>query len=166
MDRTIKNIFEIKNFNKIFKKLMIYPKDLTHQECGFLLSTALVLLKYYDSTKMKVYFDLSYYIILKYAISYKDYRPLYDLSLNMGLYSVSSYVYDYKLVNVDNFTINLIEEEIKNIYKKNGLVFTKEQYDIRRKLLKDKSNNLSFIVKSKNDCNKLSSRLNSHKIYL
>lgn len=146
MDRTIKNIFEIKNFNKIFKKLMIYPKDLTHQECGFLLSTALVLLKYYDSTKMKVYFDLSYYIILKYAISYKDYRPLYDLSLNMGLYSVSSYVYDYKLVNVDNFAINLIEEEIKNIYKKNGLVFTKEQYDIRRKLLKDKSNNLSFIA--------------------
>lgn len=146
MDDNIKNIFNITNFNKTFKKLMTYPKDLTNQECVFLLSTALVLLKNYDNTKIKVYFDLSYYIILKYGITFNDYRPLYDISLNMGFYSVSSYVYGNKMINEDNLTINLIEEEIKNIYKKNNIILTKEQHNIGYKLLNEKSNNLSFIA--------------------
>lgn len=64
----------------------------------------------------------------------------------MGLYSVSSYVYGNKLINEDNLTINLIEEEIKSIYRKNNLTLTKEQYNIGYKLLNDKSNNLSFIA--------------------
>lgn len=146
MNKDIINIFNITKFKTIFKKLMITPKELTYPECSFLLSAALILIQYYDTKQIKIYFDLAYYIILKYSITFNDYRPLYELSLNMGLYSVSSYVYGNKLINEDNLTINLIEEEIKSIYRKNNLTLTKEQYNIGYKLLNDKSNNLSFIA--------------------
>lgn len=146
MDQIIKGIFSIDNFAKIFKKLMLTPKKLENNECSYLLSVAIMLLKYYERRNKKIYFDLAYYIILKYSISFNDYRPLYDISLNMGFYPVSSYVYKYEMINLNNLSLQLIENEINILYKRNDIIRTKEQYKIGKEVLQDKSYNISYVA--------------------
>ncbi|MFL0081320.1 hypothetical protein, partial [Tenacibaculum maritimum] len=81
---TFTRIFENVNFKKVLRKLTI-EEELNEEEKVLILSSALVFLEQYVKDKRYItYLDFAYYLILKYSITYKDYRPLYDFSINMG----------------------------------------------------------------------------------
>ena len=91
-------------FISVFRKLCL-NKELSFQEKEFILTCALLFFKYYNFDKrLKGYFKIGYYIILKYSLNFNDYKPLYEVSLQIGFYPIIDFITDAKknLYNVDS----------------------------------------------------------------
>ncbi|SHM43866.1 DEAD/DEAH box helicase [Flavobacterium chilense] len=91
-------------FKNVFKKLCL-EEDLTDKEKEYLLTCALLFFKNYNQDKrLKGFFKIGFYIILKYAIKNNDYKPLYDISLQIGFYPIIDFITHQKrhLYKVDN----------------------------------------------------------------
>lgn len=77
--KALKNSSE---FNSIFNKLLKDEVSLLESEKEYVLLCALLFFKVYDNdNRYKSYFRLGYYIILKYSLLFKDFKPLYDISM-------------------------------------------------------------------------------------
>ncbi len=84
---------------------MCLEKDLTDKEKEYLLTCELLFFKYYDQDKrLKGFFKIGFYIILQYAVINNDYKPLYDISLQIGFYPIIDFITHQKrhLYKVDN----------------------------------------------------------------
>ena len=71
--KTIKGLRSLPEFERIIKKITLYPNDetikLEENEKVFLLSSAIILSKNYSMDKRyQSYAELAYYIILKYSL--------------------------------------------------------------------------------------------------
>lgn len=87
--------------------------QLTEEEKTYVLTIALIFLRYYDNDKkFTTYIEFAYYIILKYSIQYQDYKPLYDFSTEFGFFPITKNILLNKLL--DNLSIKdiLIDSEI------------------------------------------------------
>lgn len=79
-------------FKSIFKKLCL-DQDLNDKEKEYILTCALLFFKYYDLDKrFKGYFKIGFYILLKYGVKTNDYKPLYDISLQVGFYPIVDFI--------------------------------------------------------------------------
>ncbi|TWP28070.1 DEAD/DEAH box helicase [Apibacter muscae] len=149
----ISNLYNDLNFRNIFKKLCL-EEILTSDEKEFILASSLLLFDFYNrDNRSKAYFRLGYYILLKYGNIYKDYKPLYEISLQLGLYPLVDYVIkkkDTQLYEID--TSNRILDVFSyTSYKKNfrspeKYIETFEQKQSREKLIESTSNQLAFIA--------------------
>lgn len=146
---------EIKNLNvlakntkldEIIEKLTI-GNELSENEKTYILTIALIFLRYYDFDKrFTTYIEFAYYIILKYSIQYKDYKPLYDFSTEFGFFPISKNILDNELLNNLSIKDILIDSEI-DLYKYNNqYIQTIEQFNINKKIIEQDCRELAFIA--------------------
>ena len=139
------SVGKIDYIGKIVSKLMC-EKILNEEEKEALLESALLLIHNYekDITK-KSYFELAYYIILKYSLSYGDYEPLYDFSFNYGFYPTIEYI--NKHIGKDTKTINTLalESVIPN-YKRGDITETFYQKVNRDNIIESENSERCYIA--------------------
>jgi hypothetical protein len=150
--KELKKLTKDDYFISIFKKLCL-NKELSFQEKEFILTCALFFFKYYNLDKrLKGYFKIGYYIILKYALNYNDYKPLYEISIQIGFYPIIDFITKVKknLFSVDSK--NLILDAVAFIsYKKNfksteKYIESLEQNISRNDIIKSKSDEIAYIA--------------------
>ncbi|WP_066348585.1 DEAD/DEAH box helicase family protein [Aliarcobacter cryaerophilus] len=132
--------------DEIIEKLTI-GNELSENERTYILIIALIFLRHYDCDKrFTTYIEFAYYIILKYSIQYKDYKPLYDFSTEFGFFPISKNILDNKLLNNLSIKDILIDSEI-DLYKYNNqYIQTIEQFNINKKIIEQDSRELAFIA--------------------
>ncbi len=142
---TLTNIGKDQNFKKILKKISC-NEEISFQEKTYILSCAILFLNTYEKdARFTSYMDFSYYIILKYSLKYKDFQPLYDFSVNLGFYPISSAILKENLIteNISDIVISSAVDTFKN---NRGYVETLEQYTQGNLLLKQKGNEVAYIA--------------------
>jgi hypothetical protein len=129
---TLKNNTE---FISCFKKL-IFNKKLSFEEAQYILTASLIFFRYYNNDKrLKGYFNIAYYIILKYSLSQTDYRPLYDISLQIGFYPISEFIIKNNLLNEEYLHESIINHEIRTLYNNSNYIETVEQHNRSNEIL-------------------------------
>ncbi|MGO1520897.1 MAG: hypothetical protein ACTHWQ_05120, partial [Sphingobacterium sp.] len=87
------------NFMVVFAKIVTNDNQITEREQEFILSCAVIFFRHYDlDNRYLSYFKIGYYIVLKYALLFKDYRPLYDISLQIGFYPISDFLTNKNII--------------------------------------------------------------------
>lgn len=113
--------------NKCLKKITLNQR-LDSDEITYILSAAIIFFRYYNHDKRyKGYFNIGYYIILKYSIIHKDYKPLYDISLQIGFYPISNYILSKEYLIESFINERIINKMIYEKYKKDNYIETIEQ---------------------------------------
>lgn len=144
MSKNIKKIYEIKIFRDIMRKITIGQK-LSYQEKKYVLTTALLLLKfYYKDKKHTILLETAYYIILNYSIQHQDYKPLYDLSVDVGFFPIAKHILNYSLVDIKIKDV-FIQDGL-NLFQKDNYTQTLEQYNVSRQILSNRMRELAFIA--------------------
>lgn len=128
------------NFPNIYKKFILnYP------ECDYktILSIAVILINSSDENVQK----LGYSIIVEYCNRFNDYSPLYDISINMGLYPIAKYIYNsiYNKETCGNLFLELNDSFMK-LYEKNGSYLTYEQKRLYDNFIENVDSNLVVVA--------------------
>lgn len=143
----IKQMIKIPVFEDIFKKITINPKELNNQEITYILTCAILLIKEYETDHRHTsLLELAYYIILKYSLSFNDYGPLYDFSINIGFYPISQVITNHKLIEISSITTSLLESNINAKYKRNDIIETIEQKLTFERVTLSKEKEVCFIA--------------------
>lgn len=133
--RQLSTLKNNKEFNDCFKKL-IFNNQLTFEEAQFILSASLIFFRYYNNDqRLRGYFNIAYYIVLKYSLINNDYRPLYDISLQIGFYPISEFILSNNLFDEQNFHESIINHEIRKLYNNSNYIETVEQYNRSKEIL-------------------------------
>lgn len=133
-----------KKFSKAME-LLVTDKELDEIEKEYLLTCSILfILEYKKDRRIKKYFDIAYYIILKYSVSYQDYSPLLDISVNSGLFPITSFILDKEL-NRSNESLFHIDYRIQKFRYKN-IIETLEQNRSRENILSQKEGDNCFIA--------------------
>lgn len=123
------SITKLKNnsaFKLVVNKLLL-GNELTNRESTFLLSAAIALLRYGLKDKNRTRsLEFAYWIILNYSLSTGDYRPLYDLSFELGLYPVAKSIVDINEGRFNTLSDFIALDEIEKNFTK-GVTLTLEQ---------------------------------------
>lgn len=123
------SITKLKNdsaFKLVVNKLLL-GNELTNRESSFLLSAAIALLRYGLKAKNRTRsLEFAYWIILNYSLSTGDYRPLYDLSFELGLYPVAKSIVDIDEGRFNTLSDFIALDEIEKNFTK-GVTLTLEQ---------------------------------------
>ena len=138
-------LFKIDKFKVVLEKLTT-DKDINENEKAFILSCAIFFLDGYNKDKRyRSFLNFGYYIILKYSIKYKDFKPLFDFSLNFGFYPISKFLLSLGLIEEESINDILIDAGLDNYY--NGDYYeTFEQKKNRIALISDISLEKGYIA--------------------
>ncbi|CCV63895.1 DEAD/DEAH box helicase [Alteracholeplasma palmae J233] len=137
------NIYKNEYFGKILDKLSL-NLPINENESTYVINLSLVFYDYYLKENQEYYFEFSYYLVLKYFIITGDYNPLYDFSINVGFYPITSLLNKKYKTEIGIFDfINQLKMEK---YELNDKIQTKEQYSNKVKLIESKSKYRSFIA--------------------
>lgn len=129
---TLKNNEE---FINCFKKL-ISNKKLNFEEAQYILTASLLFFRYYDNDKrLRGYFNIAYYIVLKFGLVNNDYRPLYDISLQIGFYPISEFILRKSLIVEQNLHESIVNMEIRTLYNNSNYIETVEQHNRSKEIL-------------------------------
>ncbi|MDQ6471398.1 DEAD/DEAH box helicase [Flavobacterium sp. LHD-80] len=124
--------------------------NLEDNEKSFILTAALMFLKEYDiNKKFKTYAEIAYSLILKYSITYSDYKPLYDFATLFGFYPISKVILENDLLEtntLNDFFVSIQLQEFLNKSEKNIYTETYEQYKERNNFLEDNCNEKGFLA--------------------
>lgn len=141
-------VSKIKNNTELKEKLqfLLYKKkDLEKIDQEFLFSVALLLIEEYEKQQEKLLIELSYFIIARVSILTKNYRALYDFSINYGYYPIAKKIQELGLLDrlswndiVANIELSHFSDEKKTL--------TLEQFNIFNKIFEKKDTILSFIA--------------------
>ena len=130
-----------------FKKLILNT-ELDFEEAQYILSSAVIFFRYYNNDKrLKGYFNIAYYIVLKYSLLHNDYKPLYDISLQIGFYPISNFIIKHELLEENHLQEAIINNEVKKIYSKEHYVETVEQHNRSREIFENiKTTDTAYIA--------------------
>ena len=146
-NKIIQSIKSLPYYAEVMELLTINPGLITEEQKTFILTCAIVLIRKYQGDKRcKSYLELAYYIILKYALSFQDYEPLYDFSVNAGFYPVSQAITSEGLIEFDNIEFSLINNLIEKEYRKDTLIETKEQKRVREEIIESTFREISYVA--------------------
>ncbi|HDR6269799.1 TPA: DEAD/DEAH box helicase [Bacillus cereus] len=138
-------INKIPTFKKNMEKLTI-GEELTNEEKSYLLSVALLFIKSFEADKRHTpYLEFAYYIFLKYATTYQDYRPLYDFAINFGFYPIAKDIQEKGLIPEMKLTDEIASIKLEE-YNYENYIETLEQQRMRLNLLKDNAQNISYVA--------------------
>lgn len=143
----IANLKSIQPIHDSVKKLFVSDNQLMNKEKQFLLSIAILLfMNYQKDNSYKTSFEFAYFIILKYSLLFKDWVPLYDLSVNLGLYPISEAIN----FNCNHIRGSILSEAIsitaKDLFSYSGMIETKDQNFARNGVLDDINSCVSYIA--------------------
>lgn len=137
-------ILSDKYFDEVIKKLYT-NSELSAEEKAYILGCAVILLQEYDATNEKIYFEVAYDIILKYSLSYNDYRPLYDVSCNYGFYPTVRFINEKRELRDASIT-DVINDYKLEYYKNESYIETYEQHKARNGVINSQMSNVCFIA--------------------
>ena len=134
----IVNLKRNEKFRNIMEKLITNTGALNFSEKSFLLSSAILLIKKFESkldccvgeNEQKGYLELAYALILQYSFKYQDVEPLNDFCIGYGFYPVVDAL--DKLKGYKNISEVLTAHRIKKEYTYNDFIETKQQKLLRR----------------------------------
>lgn len=143
----IQNIKSLPVYSEVLGKLTVDPQSLTDDEKTFILACAIILIKKYEKDKRYTsYIELAYYIILKYSLSFEDFEPLYDFSVNMGFYPISQAIAEDHLIEFKNIAFSLIPNQIRASYLRGNITETLEQHHTRNRIISSLENEICFVA--------------------
>lgn len=136
-------------FNSIFSKLIVNDESISAEEKEYILLCALLFLKVYnEDSRYRNYFKIGYYIILKYSLLFSDFRPLFDISIQIGFYPICKTILTQDLITIESISelisYNIINKKFEN--SREGYLETLEQNISGRNLLISASTNLLYIA--------------------
>ena len=141
----IKELYEVHQFAQTIEKL--YRKQtLNEGEDAYILGCAILLLQEYERKNEREFFELAYSIILRLAINFRNYQPLYDVSYNFGFYP------NVQFIDQNNLLVNLsiqnalINFDLESYYMNNGYIETYEQKRTRESILSSKKKSIAYIA--------------------
>lgn len=127
-----RNDFKHSKFSEVYSDLMLGNKS-ENLDRKTVYKLALLLLNYGDESVSR----LGYRIILRYSNTYRDYQPLYDVSIASNYIPIAKFIEERKLINFynsqefDEESFNtLFLSAYKDTYKYNGFYMTKGQRDM------------------------------------
>lgn len=136
---------EDERFSNAIKKLFL-NEILDKDELTFLLSCAILFLKKYEKdNREKSCLSFSYFILLKVALVNNYYLPLYDISINMGWYPISRFIFEKDLIDDIDFS-NIVSDARIEKYEFDGIVETYKQKNNRIDLLNSDINEKAYIA--------------------
>lgn len=137
--RTLKYIGKISEFNAVVGKL-ITNQELNDSEKSYLLGVSILLIKHYQiDRRFTSYIDFAYYLILKYSLNTGDYKPLYDISVNLGFYPIANDIIKYELLPIEHFDDSIIYNSISKFRNESNYIETLEQNHRTSDFLHDES---------------------------
>lgn len=129
-------------FKNLYEKLLL-NQELNQKEIIALLKLAIIFIN-----EKEIYIkNFGYRILLIYSNAYKNYKALFDISINEGFIPVSKYIAtsiyeDYKETSFFNlFTSSFMEN-----FKKNNIYLTYQQVEINTFLDKHKDSTISIVA--------------------
>lgn len=137
------SIRKIKNtdFHVLYKKLLI-EETLTEREQEKLLQIAVVFINSDDLYVNR----LGYRIIVLFSNRFNNYAPLYEISINQGLYPISHFIERYLVSDSrKNFFTELNESYIQ-IFNNDGIYQSAEQYGLDKFYSSNIENSVSIIA--------------------
>lgn len=131
--------------NTEFPKL--YQKFITHQPCTSseyecLLSIAVYLLNLEDPLLQR----LGYRIIVDYCNQVEDYRPLYEIAINMGLYPISKFIEQKYVSNNQRNFFTFWNDAFSEQFNINGIYRSAQQKGIIDFFEKNSKGNVSVVA--------------------
>lgn len=145
--RELTNLSKRDYFDLTFKKLIL-NEDMSNIEKSFILSCAIIFLKFYEKDRRcRSYLELAYYLILKYSLNTGDYKPLFDFSLTAGFFPTVNYILKNNLIDNTSLQNTLIYESLDD-YKdsNNKYIQTLEQHNRSIQLLNDPSKKKCYLA--------------------
>lgn len=145
----LKNLKNNAEFIKVFDKLIVDDRNIPEEEKEYVLLCAILFFKIYNEDKRyKSYFKLAYYIILKYSLLFEDYKPLYDICMQIGFYPICKLITDKDFINISSISENISQSIIKSKYvnERDKYIETLEQRNSIIKLSDSQSKYLGFIA--------------------
>lgn len=125
---------------------MLVGEELSFEENSLLLATAICLLEEYDADQTKkLFFEISYEIIARYSVASKDYKPLYDFSVNYGFFPIVDYILEH-----DEEFWQSVADVINKVnidkYRTENFLPTIQQHNAYESVLKDENSDISFVA--------------------
>jgi hypothetical protein len=144
--RKLTAIGNIDAFHQALEKLAI-GGQLTEEEKSYLLSASILLQKEYErDRRFSSYGDFAYYLVLKYSLLTQDYRPLFDVSVNLGFYPIAKTILDHDLLDelpINNAIIGLSLNQFENV---ENYVETLQQFERSKAFLSNQSLEKSYLA--------------------
>ena len=146
-NKLIQNLRTLPLYNAAMKKLTVAPTQLDENEKTFLLTVAIILLRKYEKdNRLTSFVELAYSIILKYSLSFNDFVPLYDFSVNIGYYPIAQAITDFEQIQIDNIASAIIPTLIDDDYKRESIIETYGQKYTRDQILSSTSKDICYIA--------------------
>lgn len=126
-DLTLKRLKNT-NFEDLYKKLLIGGESLTKIEYKKLLSLAIIFINENDPN----IFKLGYRIIVLYCNQTKNYKPLYDIAFNKGLYPIVKTIERNENYNseIEDSFFRLFQSAFGENYKIDDIYLSEQQNDL------------------------------------
>ncbi len=143
------NLKNTNEFKDVYYKLIQGNSDITPEEQKFILLSAILFFNFYNNdNRFKSFFKLAYYIILKYSQLFNDFKPLYDISIQIGFFPICNMLVDDKKIELDNISSIISHNLVKSkfINERENYIETLEQYNSVRQLLESSSDTLAYIA--------------------
>lgn len=137
------SIRKIKNtsFPALYKKLLI-GEILTEKEQEKLLQIAVIFI---NSDNLYVN-RLGYRIIVLFSNRFDNYAPLYEISINQGLYPISHFIEQYLVPDSRKNFFTELNESYTQIFNNNGIYQSAEQYGLNKFYSSNIENSVSIIA--------------------
>jgi len=115
------------NFDSLYKKLVV-GQSVTEKEYKKLLTLAIIFINELDEN----IFKLGYRIIVLYCNQTKDYKPLYDVAINKGLYPIVKVIEKNERYNweIEKSFLKLFQSSFGENYKFNEIYLSEQQNDL------------------------------------
>lgn len=142
--RKIKDNIKKTDFYDAYVKLLIHENNkISDEELKLLFKLSLLFLNFGDQNLKK----LGYRIILNYTLVYNDYKPLFDISINLGYIPISKFIEENHLDSsrIENSFFNSFLSSYQDNYKEKNIYLSHGQ----KKLIKfsnETENNLVLIA--------------------
>ena len=146
-NRLIQNLKTLPLYSTAMEKLTVAPNQLDENEKTFLLTVAIILLRKYERDhRLTSFVELAYFIILKYSLSFNDFAPLYDFSINIGYYPIAQAITEFEQIRMDSISAAIIPTLIDDGYKRESIVETYGQKHTRDHILSSTSKDICYIA--------------------
>lgn len=107
------------SFPDLYRRFMI-GGELANSELVSILSIAVVLINLED----EVLQHLGYRIVVEYSNKSGNYRPLYEVAINYGLYPISKYIEEHHISDQDRNFFTYWNDAHAEIYKQGSVFLT------------------------------------------
>lgn len=138
---TIKQLRNIPEFVDVYGNFFKDFPSLGENEKMAVLEIAVLLINSNNPILVK----FGYRIILLYCLKSKDYNPLYEISVNNGLYPISNLLEEKYFRDKGNFFTEL-NASFLSLFKEGSICYTKQQKEIQNFNLDNKNNSIAIVA--------------------